>query len=83
MDGNIYTLNGMMFSTPDKDNDVSMSLHCARDSRMGGWWYRGCTASNPNGLYKSAGYSGIDSIHWRGFRNFDALKSISMKIRPQ
>ena len=31
-------LNGMKFSTRDRDNDKKSSVHCAKD-RKGGWWF--------------------------------------------
>jgi len=33
--------NGMMFTTYDRDNDLSSSLHCAVRSG-GGFWYKSC-----------------------------------------
>jgi len=37
--------NGMMFSTPDRDNDQWGAGHCGRTL---GWWYRYCSVSNLN-----------------------------------
>jgi len=34
--------NGMMFSTPDQDNDIYPAGVCAVNS---GWWYGWCTTS--------------------------------------
>lgn len=66
-------LNGMKFSTIDRDNDL-ISGHCA-SFREGAWWFRGCSQVNVNAVY--------DSIYWKGFRDTTPLKSISMKIKPQ
>ena len=44
-----YNINGMAFSTYDRDNDLS-SGNCALNNK-GGWWYRACTYSHLNGLY--------------------------------
>jgi len=40
--------NGMMFSTYDRDNDLSSSYHCAARSG-GGFWYIDCSYCNVNG----------------------------------
>lgn len=77
----VYSLNGQKFTTLDQDNDGPPD-NCAADSRMGGWWFNHCARVNANGIYKATNISGVDSIYWREFRDFDALKSISMKIKP-
>ena len=38
--------NGMNFSTPDRDNDLSPS-NCA-DTDQSGWWFNNCSGSNVN-----------------------------------
>jgi len=45
--------NGMMFSTPDRDNDLSPG-HCAQIS---GWWFRWCSSSALNKMTKTYWYS--------------------------
>jgi len=74
--------NGKKFSTLDRDQDGS-GYHCAR-KYLGGFWYSNCFSSNPNGLY----LWGDDHTHfaigvtWYTWKDYDSLKSISMKIRP-
>jgi len=41
-----YRANGMMFSTPDSDND-GCACSCAADYGRG-WWFGGCSASTLN-----------------------------------
>ena len=43
--------NDMMFSTRDRDNDLSHS-NCASDVFRGGWWYSSCTRISLNGDYE-------------------------------
>ena len=44
--------SGSKFSTPDRDNDVSMELHCAERYKAG-WWFRACGRVYLNGVYNS------------------------------
>ena len=46
--------NGRMFSTKDRDQDLSSSKNCAV-SVTGAWWYNECSLSNLNGLYPVTG----------------------------
>jgi len=43
-----YTANGMMFSTPDSDNDIWYESNCALLGGGAGWWLGGCSGSNNN-----------------------------------
>ncbi|XP_071837606.1 fibrinogen-like protein A isoform X1 [Apostichopus japonicus] len=69
------------FSTFDRDNDESYSIHCA-DSNHGAWWYNVCATSNLNGDYMAAN-DALSSIFWldlpEGQYN---IKYTEMKIRP-
>ncbi|XP_056001820.1 angiopoietin-1-like [Ostrea edulis] len=47
-------LNGMKFSTKDRDNDRHHGS-CA-DSHFGGWWYNSCHDAYLNGLYGSSSW---------------------------
>jgi len=42
-------INGMKFSTKDRDRDVHSSYHCAA-GHTGGWWYKDCLRAHPTGL---------------------------------
>ena len=73
--------NGMQFSTKDRDND-QYSENCASSSQgHGAWWYKSCTYSNLNGLYRS-GLDGWKGVDWYHFLNkHTSLKFAQMKLR--
>ena len=74
--------NNTQFSTKDRDNDKSNSLHCAQN-RRGGWWYVGCTHANLNGQYEG----GLDQdtltgmTWWEWKRRPESLKRSTMMIK--
>ncbi|KAF1373417.1 hypothetical protein PFLUV_G00238650 [Perca fluviatilis] len=75
--------NGVSFSTFDSDQD-RWNGNCAK-SHLGGFWYRDCHNTNPNGVYRRGADNTLDAVGvewatWKG-RNY-SLKTISMKIRP-
>ena len=78
-----YSLNGMAFSTYDRDNDLS-SRNCALGTK-GGWWYRDCTHSQLNGLY----YHDITptrwlAVLWESFIGISrSLKFAEMKLKAR
>ena len=46
-------VNGMMFTTRDRDNDrFAGGVNCASYSFRGGWWYYSCGYINFNGNYE-------------------------------
>ena len=71
-------LNGMKFTTRDRDNDQYSGANCAKtwgDVNGGGWWYNYCSAIRPNNQYKGTYRIYLDS-KWHN------LPFIEMKIRP-
>ncbi|KAI9576121.1 angiopoietin-related protein 6-like [Glossina fuscipes] len=66
-----------------KDNDGTKK--CVRDYK-GGWWYKNCLRTNPNGIYyrtEKAAFLG-SGIYWRTFVDGNySLKSIKLLIRPK
>ncbi|XP_031440186.1 microfibril-associated glycoprotein 4-like [Clupea harengus] len=72
--------SGQKFTTYDRDQDSNNDRNCAFFA-MGPFWHNSCYLANPNGLY-SWGESSELGANWRGFKKFNSLKAISMKIRP-
>ena len=74
------SLDGMMFSTYDEDNDAS-SMNCA-SAKRGAWWYRACSYPNLNGVYEEGGSQNYNFAwyNWLGYQN---LKSSVIMVRPQ
>ncbi|KXJ08511.1 ficolin-2 [Exaiptasia diaphana] len=76
-------INGMPFSTKDRDNDKSSSS-CAAFYEAG-WWFKDCHNSNLNGLYLRGIHSqfakGIVWKEWKGY--YYSLKRSEMKIKPK
>ena len=77
-----HNLNGMSFSTHDRDND-RWGSNCA-SSRNGAWWHNSCSHSNLNGLYLD-GRSNSDGITWYYFNatapGYYTLRYSDMKLR--
>ena len=76
-------LNGMSFSTRDRDNDES-SNNCA-ERFNGGWWFESCFRAALNGPYREADdfpvWEGIIWYTWLG--DSKSLRKVVMKIRPR
>eukprot|EP00058_Branchiostoma_floridae_P001865 XP_002587353.1 hypothetical protein BRAFLDRAFT_96224 [Branchiostoma floridae] len=84
-----HNLNGMQFSTRDRDNDMSSALHCAQ-YHSSGWWHNYCSWGDLNGPYfKPENYRGADTglglywSYWKGDPNYYySLKATKMMVRP-
>lgn len=50
------SVNGMMFTTLDKDNDLYNDGNCATLIK-GAWWFNNCAFSNLNGLYTDSNFA--------------------------
>ena len=74
-------LNGMEFSTKDRDNDIWPDS-CAQHFKGAGW-YLGCGHPNLNGRYYWQALTYIsDSIIWYHWKGYESLRKTEMKIRP-
>ncbi|XP_062567234.1 ryncolin-1-like [Saccostrea cucullata] len=73
-------LNGMSFTTKDRDNDKS-SASCAVKYRTGGWWYYSCGHSALNGDYQTTNKKNYKGLFWGA--NSENMKSVKMMIRSK
>ena len=78
-----HSLNGMPFTTHDRDNDQWSGTNCAV-RRQGAWWHNFCTNSNLNGLYLD-GRSDLHGVVWEFFNatthSLRTLRYSDMKLR--
>ncbi|XP_062593573.1 fibrinogen C domain-containing protein 1-B-like [Saccostrea cucullata] len=73
--------NGMKFTTKDQDNDQSSNENCGV-TYYGGWWYKGCSYSNLNGMYAQSGVSDwwyMIWYYWKG--TTETLEQTLMMVR--
>ncbi|XP_065890581.1 fibrinogen-like protein 1 [Dysidea avara] len=73
-----HSLNGMKFTTRDRDNDQS-AINCAVKSgngNAGGWWYSQCSYTFLNNQYNKS-----NTINLNG--QWHPLPFIEIKIRPK
>lgn len=78
--------DGEKFSTPDQDNDSSISGHCALDFEAG-WWYHSCHDSHLTGKWFAGGTlpdinfpNGVIWETWRG--DTESLETAVIAVRP-
>lgn len=74
------SMNGMQFSTLDRDNDNAPGRNCAEE-RMSGWWWRRCGMNNVLGLY-DPGKVGEEYMIWKTWKVREALAKTLIKIKP-
>ena len=77
-------LNGMAFSTHDRDNDLWSEGNCAQHFK-GGWWYNRCMRSQLNNIYYHDTTSKIwGAVLWNTFTTgYRSLKFDEMKLRAR
>ena len=78
-----HNLNGMAFTTHDRDNDLD-SGNCAQ-SYKGGWWYNNCMCSLLNGIYHHDTTSRLyEVVYWQTFTGSTrSLKFAEMKLKAR
>ncbi|XP_048732416.2 ryncolin-1-like [Ostrea edulis] len=78
-----HNLNGMYFTTKDKDNDKTRGYNCAAGAayHTGGWWYNNCTHSDLNGVYQLSNKRNRKGLFW-GQRG-ENMKTTKMMIRSK
>ena len=71
----VYSINGMKFTTKDRDND-QWSSNCALHGNGNGWWFKGCSYICLNTKYsvKQRIFIASDGWHYYPF--------VEMKIKP-
>lgn len=75
-------VNGARFSAIDQDNDQHLDGFCAKHYQSG-WWFKYCSNSNLNGLYRSTDENNM-TMNWFSFRHdLQGLKEASMMIREK
>ena len=74
------SLDGMMFTTYDADNDVESAYNCA-DAFPGGMWYKDCSPAHPTGNYVAGGVIDPDGITWHHVFNSNyAFKTLRFHV---
>ncbi|CAC5413293.1 Fibrinogen-like protein A,Ryncolin-4,Angiopoietin-related protein 7,Ficolin-3,Ficolin-1-B,Ficolin-2,Ryncolin-1,Tenascin-R,Fibrinogen-like protein 1,Ficolin-1,Fibrinogen C domain-containing protein 1-A,Tenascin-X,Tenascin-N,Ryncolin-3,Fibrinogen C domain-containing protein 1,Ryncolin-2,Angiopoietin-related protein 6,Techylectin-5B,Angiopoietin-related protein 2,Ficolin-1-A,Tenascin,Fibrinogen C domain-containing protein 1-B [Mytilus coruscus] len=74
-------VNGMSFTTKDRDYDHHSALNCANNNK-GAWWYHDCTYSNLNGQYRQSGQISVEGIYWYTWKSSCySMKSSVMMFR--
>jgi ficolin len=74
-------LNGMPFSTRDRDNDPYTTVNCAENYK-GGWWYNNCMQAQLNGIYRhNTATRGWMAVIWGTITSSSrSLKFAEMKL---
>ncbi|XP_048733890.2 ficolin-1-like [Ostrea edulis] len=78
---NAHNLNGMYFTTKDRDNENDNSQNCAINPLSGGWWYNHCAYSALNGVFQTSNTNNHHGIFWG--TNHENMKSTKMMIRSK
>ena len=71
--GGLDAINGMAFTTIDRDQDVWAS-NCASLHGDGGWWYSDCTQVNLNGQRAT---SSPNNLLQQSYRDSNVVRMIS------
>ena len=62
-------INGMKFTTNDKDNDDKGNQNCAHVWE-GGWWYKACHSAHLNGVFPSLSLIIYDCTDYGSYAKF-------------
>ncbi|XP_066956948.1 techylectin-5A-like [Macrobrachium rosenbergii] len=73
--------DNMLFSTPDRDNDIDDSRHCGTVYSSGFWFYKCYSVSPTNQLLSKQ--KNVKGITWNSFHaDRTTLQSITFKVKP-
>ena len=72
-------INGMLFSSLDRDNDRHSHGHCAQN-QSGGWWFNVCHDAYLNGPYGSSSWK---QPWYPLFSTGENIKETTMMIRKR
>jgi hypothetical protein len=75
-----HNLNGMYFTTKDRDNDRNGG-NCAASYASGGWWYNSCTWSSLNGRYPKSSKDKVPALFW-GLKG-ETMRTTVMMVRTK
>ncbi|XP_060064887.1 microfibril-associated glycoprotein 4-like [Ylistrum balloti] len=75
-------LNGLKFSTFDREEEMNNTINCP-ELRPAGWWYNDCGQSNLNGKYSiDNGVEDCNAMTWHTFHgSYRPLKKSRMMLR--
>ena len=78
----LFSIDSMMFTTRDRDNDAKIDGNCATAS-SGGWWYNQCFLANLHGRYPVPGSPhSLEYMTWMPLHHtFGGIIYSEMKIR--
>jgi len=78
---NLGYMDGMRFTTHDRDQDAWSRGNCA-NLHHGAWWYRQCYVANPNGIYLTPGTDDDTSMNYYTYKaNYESLRAIKLMFR--
>uniref|UniRef100_A0A1I8HV60 Fibrinogen C-terminal domain-containing protein n=1 Tax=Macrostomum lignano TaxID=282301 RepID=A0A1I8HV60_9PLAT len=76
----LSTARGQQFSTFDRDNDAS-STSCSTKYGSGGYWWKSCMNSNPNGVYSASQTSGSSYMASACIGSYKAFREMRMMLQ--
>ena len=80
-----HSVQGMKFSTKERDHDTWPGNCAVHEGGSGGWWYANCQFSAVNGEYQKPGnyrsWNGLNWGTWTGMT--ESLKAVQMKIQKK
>jgi hypothetical protein len=71
-------MNGMKFTTNDRDNDLSSGVNCAKLYKAG-WWYSKCYSWRLVGNFSNTSYA--QGVCFESLSYFESISYGVMKIR--